>query len=260
MKSYYTTKCTEYKDNTRKLWHVINQTIGKTKHSGSIIPFISVDGIKTYDAKRISNEFGKLYANLGQNLASQISPGTRMVQDYLTNIPCTLNSIVLNPTTQLEIERKIDDLAPKTSCGHDKISNKLLKDLKLAISYPLTIIFNQSIISGHFPNMMKVAEIIPLYKGKERDEVVNYRPISLLMTISKLLEKIIYTCVYSFLEQQNILYDSQYGFRSKRSCNQAITELTGRLLQAKELSLHSAAIFLDLSKAFNTLNHEVLLA
>ena len=65
MKSYYTTKCTEYRDNTRKLWHVINQTIGKTKHSGSIIPFISVEGIKTYDAKRISNEFGKFYANLG---------------------------------------------------------------------------------------------------------------------------------------------------------------------------------------------------
>ena len=104
--------------------------------------------------------------------------------------------------------------------------------------------------------MMKIAEIIPLYKGKERDEVVNYRPISLLMTISKLLEKIIYIRVYSFLEDHNILY----GFRSKRSCNQAITELTGRLLQAKEVSLHSAAIFLDLSKAFDTLNHEVLLA
>ena len=260
MKSYYTTKCTEYKDNIRKLWHVINQTIGKTKHGGSIIPFISVHGIKTYDAKRISNEFGQFYANLGQNLASQIPPGTRMVQDYLTNIPGTLNSIVLNPTIQLEIEQKIDDLAPKTSCGHDKISNKLLKDLKSAISYPLTIIFNQSITSGHFPNMMKVMEIIPLYKGKEWDEVVNYRPISLLITISKLLEKIIYTHVYSFLKQQNIPYDSQYGFRSKRSCNQAITELTGRLLQANELSLHSTAIFLDLSKAFDTLNHEVLLA
>ena len=80
------------------------------------------------------------------------------------------------------------------------------------------------------------------------------------MTISKLLEKIIYIRVYSFLEDHNILNDSQYGFRSKRSCNQAITELTERLLQAKEQSLQSAAIFLGLSKAFDTLNHEVLLA
>ena len=259
MKNYYTTKCIDYKDNTRKLWHVINQTIGKTKHGKSIIPYISVDGIKTYDAKRISNEFGKFYANLSQNLASKISPGRTTAQDYLTRIPHMINSMMLNPTTQSEIEWKIDDLAPKTSCGHEKISNKLLKDLKLAISYPLTIALNQSIISGHFPNLMKVAEIIPLYKGKEHDKVVNYRPLSPLMTTSKLLEKIIYTHVYSFLEQQNILYDSQYGFQSKRSCNQAISELTRRSLQAKELSLHSAAIFLDLSKAFNTLNHEVLL-
>ena len=87
MKNYYTTKCTEYRVNTRKLWQIINQTIGKTKHSGSIIPFISIEGIKTYDAKRISNEFGKFYANLGQNLASQISPGMRTVDDYLANIP-----------------------------------------------------------------------------------------------------------------------------------------------------------------------------
>ena len=167
MKKYYATKCMEYRDNTTKLWQVINQTIGKTKNSGSIIPFISIEGIKTYDAKRISNEFGKFYANLGQNLASQISPGKRTVDDYLTNIPRTLNSIVLKLTTQLEIEQKIDDLAPKTSCGHDRVSNKLIKKLKSSISYPLTIIFNQSIISGHFPNMMKIAEIIPLYKGKE---------------------------------------------------------------------------------------------
>ena len=101
--------------------------------------------------------------------------------------------------------------------------------------------------------MMKIAEIIPLYKGKKWDEVVNYRPISLLMTISKLLEKIIYICVYSFLEDHNILYDSQYGFRSKRSCNQAITELTGRLLQAKEQFLQSAAIFFGSVKSLQYL-------
>ena len=150
MKNYYATNCMEYRDNTIKLWQVINQTIGKTKNSGSIIPFISIEGIKTYDAKRISNEFGKFYANLGQNLASQISPGIRSVDDYLANIPRTLNSIVLKPTTQLEIEQKIDDLAPKTSCGHDRISNKLIKELKSSISYPLTIILISQLLVATF--------------------------------------------------------------------------------------------------------------
>ena len=106
---------------------------------------------------------------------------------------------------------------------------------------------------------MKHAEMIPLYKGKEFDKVVNYRPVSLLITISKVLEKAVYSQVYQFLEQQKVLYDSQYGFRSKRSCEQAILELTGRILDAKNKEMHSAVMFLDLSKVFDTLDHEILL-
>ena len=83
---------------------------------------------------------------------------------------------------------------------------------------------------------MKKAEVIPLYKGKDQDQVVHYRPISLLIMISKILEEIIYSTVYKFLEKENILYKSQYGLRSKHSCKQAFIELTGKLLQVKELS------------------------
>ena len=111
-----------------------------------------------------------------------------------------------------------------------------------------------------FPESMKLAEVIPLYKGKCMDLVENYRPISLLITISKVLEKIIYTRVYNYIEKHKILFNSQYGFRSKHSCEQALIELRGELIQAKENKLKSAALFLDLSKAFNTLNHEVLLS
>ena len=80
---------------------------------------------------------------------------------------------------------------------------------------------------------MKMAEVIPLYKGRELDQVINYRPISLLITISKVLEKIVYICVYKFLQNNKILYNSQYGFRSKHSCEQAILELIGNVIQAK---------------------------
>ena len=81
----------------------------------------------------------------------------------------------------------------------------------------------------------------------------------MLMTISKVLEKIVYSRVYNYLEANHLLYDSQYGFCTKHSCEQAITELTGKLLQANESALQSATVFLDLSKAFDTLDHEVLL-
>ena len=159
----------------------------------------------------------------------------------------------------MEIERLINSLPNKSSYGHDKVSNTLLKSLCTAISYPLQIIFNQSIYHRVFPDKMKVAEIVPLYKGKEHDLVVNYRPISLLMTISKILEKIIYHRFCSFLELNGTLFDSQYGFHSRRSCKHAILEMMGNFLQARNKGLYSSGTFLDLSKAFDTLNHDVLI-
>ena len=166
--------------------------------------------------------------------------------------------LVMNPTTVSEIESRIHQLPNKTSQGHDGISNVLLKKLCKCISFPLCLIFNESIAEGKFLTQMKIAEVIPLYKGRELDQVINYRPISLLITISKVLEKIIYTHVYKFLQDNKILYNSQYGFHFKHSCKQAILELIGNVIQAKDKGMHTAALFLDLSKAFDTLNHKVL--
>ena len=106
---------------------------------------------------------------------------------------------------------------------------------------------------------MKYAEVVPLYKGKEKDLSANYQPISLLVTISKILEKIVYKRTYNFLDTSGQLYSSQYGFRSKHSCENAISELIGQIVKGHERQEHTAAIFLDLSKAFDTLDHELLL-
>ena len=127
----------------------------------------------------------------------------------------------------------VKQLPNKTSYGHDKISNIMLKALRTSITYPLCHIFNASLSEGTFPDQMKIAEVIPLYKGKDMDLMINYRPISLLITLSKLLEKIMYTRLYGYLETQKLLYPSQYGFRTKRSCEQVITELVGNILQSK---------------------------
>ena len=257
--SYYTQRIVDCKRNTKKLWKTINAIICKYKHSGSVISYITIEGVRTYNPLKIANAFGKFYSTLVSTLAKQINPGVNTIDYYLGKIPRNINSMVMHPTSQKEIEQLITKLPNKTSHGHDMISNKLLKSLCKRISLPLSCIFNQLIAQGIFPDQMKIAEVVPLYKGKSIDELVNYRPISLLLTMSKLLEKIIYKRLIKFIDKHKILYKSQYGFHSKRSCEQAMLELIGKILQNKNNKQHSSAIFLDLSKAFDTLNHNVLI-
>ena len=256
MKEYYTTKCKEY---SKEIWQVINNIIGKTKHTSRVIPYITIDGVKTYDAKKIADEFGSFHGKMGANLAKKILESKKSVHEYISKIPQTLNILVVSHVGYIKIENIIKALPAKSSSGHDKLSNIVLKHLSEAVLYLLLVVFNQSLSSGIFPEKMKIVEIVPLYKGKREDMVINYHPVSLLMTISKVLEKIMYKRMYSFLTRINIFFDSQYGFRSKRFCEHAIMEMVGHLLQAKNDGKHSIGAFLDLSKAFDMLDHSVLI-
>ena len=192
-------------------------------------------------------------------MAKEIVPGTTSIDQYLDKIPKQLNSMRIKLTTPLEIDKIIKELPNKSSYVHDEISNKMLKYLRPAIIFPLCHIFNQSLMDRSFPDKMKWAEVFPLYNGKSMDEMVNYGPISLLITMSKVLEKVMYTHLYSYQEANKLLYTGQYGFCSKRSCEQAIIELIGHVLQSKNRGEHSASIYLDLSKAFDMLDHTILL-
>ena len=148
----------------------------------------------------------------------------------------------------------------KTSSGHDEINNILLKQIKESIVAPLATIFNESLTNGIFPETMKLAEVVPLYKGKAKNEKANYRPISLLLTVSKILEKIMYARTYSFLIETNQLYQSQYGFRKRHSCEHAIGELVSEVAKNIENMKFTVTIYLDLSKAFDTLEHSTLIS
>ena len=255
---YYTQRCYTLKSNMSKLWQLINNVIKKNNDKTGIIDYITIDNIKYYEASKISNHFGKFYAKLGENIIKSINT-KNLTSYYLNRIPANSNTLFIHSITSDEIKRHINNLPSKNSSGYDNISNKLLKSIKYSILNPLTHIFNLSFKQGEFPEAMKLSEIIPLFKKGRRDLMVNYRPISLLITLSKLLEKCMYTQLCNFVNKYNIFYSKQYGFQSGHSCEQAIQNLYGHILQHKDNSIKTAAIYLDLSKAFDTITHNLLL-
>ena len=256
---YFKRKCEEFKNNTSKLWKMINRITHKLHDKSSVIEYLKIDQIDIYDSKLISEELAKHFSTVGSKYAHQIPKSKTSFNQYLQNILQSPSSMYMTPTSILEIERLIDKLPNKTSKGNDNISNMLLKTLKSSISKPMEIIFNRSIAEGVFPDDMKLADVIPLHKNNEKFLVTNYRPISLLVTISKILEKIIYQRTYSFLCKTEQLYQSQYGFRTGHSCESAIGELVGTIVKNKEQRKSTIGVFIDLSKAFDTLNHDMLL-
>ena len=233
-KDYYQTQCLAFKRNTRKLWKIINEIKGKCNDKSSIIESIKINNISYHDAKNITNSLGEHFSTVGENYANKIPTPNKNIKIYLGEIPINNQSIYLPPTDKEEITKLINRLENKHSSGYDKISNFILKKLKISIITPLEIIFNKSLESGTFPQKMKIADIYPLFKNKERNLCTNYRPISLLITVSKILEKIMYSRVYSFLDKTNQFFDSQYGFRTNHSCENAISELLGHIIKGKE--------------------------
>ena len=183
---------------------------------------------------------------------------TTNLYEYLKKIPTQTKSIFLTPITESEIIKLINKLPPKKSSGLDNIDNKILKEIKQYISGPLSGIFNRSLETGVFPELMKTAKVIPLFKNKSCQETTNYRPIGLLITISKILEKAMYSRVYSFLTTTHQLYSSQYGFRKQHACEHTVGKLLAKISKGIEQNKLTAAIFLDLSKAFDSLEHEAI--
>ena len=176
----------------RNLWLVINQAIGKQSDKTSAIEIIKVNNIHQYSSKAIANGLAKYFSSVGKTYAEKIPKPETSIEDYLSKINKCRNSIFLQMTDESEISTIIKNLPNKKSSGPDGISNCILKELKQVLLKPLAIIFNQSLNEGIFQTQMKSANVVPLHKSKNRAEVNNYRPISLLITISKVLEKIMY--------------------------------------------------------------------
>ena len=161
--------------------------------------------------------------------------------------------------TEEQVNIIIDRLPGKTSRGFDNLSMNFIKNIKHSIISQITNIINQSLMKGIFPSQLKIAKIVPVYKKDDAMQIQNYRPISVLPALSKVFEKFMFNQLHNHFKTFNLYYKSQYGFRENHSTELAAIENIDKIVENIENGKLPLNIFLDLSKAFDTLDHRILL-
>jgi hypothetical protein len=169
------------------------------------------------------------------------------------------NTFAMFDTNSSEVINTCSLLKPKLSCGIDCISTKLLIGVVDIVCNPLVYVFNLSFKTGCFPSALKIAKVVPIYKGGNQTLLVNYRPISILSAVSKLLERIMYNRMISFSDKNNLISNSQYGFRKGRSTQDAVAKLVNFITAKLDGKLDVSALYVDVSKAFDSIDHDILL-
>ena len=255
-KLYWSKKFTDAKNSVKQTWANINCLLNQSKDKSNFPDSFIQNNIEITNDRDIADSFNKYFVNVGPNLAKTIpacpNHELNLDGDYA-------HSFSITPTDPLEILNVIEKLKPKTSTGYDEISTKCVKETCLPIAEPLSHIMNLSFSQGKFPSDMKLAQIVPVFKSENKQYFNNYRPISLLPAFSKIAEKLMYNRLYKYLSIHNIISNSQYGFRKNISTDLAILELQNRVIENLSNGKTCIGVFLDLSKAFDTLDHNILL-
>ena len=256
IREYFDLLLQENKNNFAKSWKIIKQVINKKNSNISSSKFLINNEIIT-DGNIIANHFNELYVNLGENLAKHICCNDKKSPESYISFRYE-HSMYLKPVDENEIITIIYKMN-NSSPGADGITAKILKFSCNLLLKPLTHVLNLSLSSGYFPNELKISQVIPLFKSGDPMQLINYRPVSILSVFSELFEYVMYNRLISFLKKYNILFKYQFGFREKHGTNSALITLVDKILKSWNKGEYVLGLFLDLSKAFDSINHEILI-
>ena len=256
--SYYHNKISQHKGDLKKMWGVINELRGK-RNSGINSKFV-LDNQLITDRRVIANEFNKYFVSIASKFndppdctiinIEPIQPFTVFLRQS------NVSSIYLQDCTSQEIHKIISELENNKASD---IPIKVVKKTSHIISPVLANHFNDAMSKGVFPDILKIGKITPVYKKDDKELFENYRPVSTLPIFGKIFEKVIYERLYSFLVSQQLMTPNQFGFRKGHSTSHALNFSVNHIQQALNEKKHVLGIFIDLSKAFDTIDHTILL-
>lgn len=249
-----------YKNSQNKskaAWQIINNNVHNKTKTKKKIQNIIKDNIIISEPCKIADHFNDYFINIPEKLRNELSDNI-----IPKELPYNLHyhTLFLDPINEMELGNIIKELKNSYSAGIDGITTNILK---LSIEHnisPLVCLINRMFEEAVFPDVLKIAKIIPVFKKGNQEEIENYRPISLLSIISKIVERSIFNRIIRFLVKHKILHNSQHGFMRGKSTATAIYRFLDTLYENVDNNLKTVGIFMDLSKAFDLVDHKLLLS
>jgi hypothetical protein len=257
-KKYYNHLISSSDNKIKTTWKIIGTESGKNI-TNEHLPHNFIAGNNKISSKVAAQTFCNYFTTLAENLNLRYAEPQSAMMYLKTFFPRGFPVMKISPVTENETSKIINSLKSKKSSGYDGVSNKMLKLCQKQLRKPLAHIINKSISTGIYPERLKYAVINPLHKKGDKLSIYNYRPISLVTGFAKIFEAVMYQKLYQHLEYYKILQPEQFGFQNGLSTEDAMYKLTNVILKAWNNKEHVIGIFCDITKAFDCVNHELLL-
>lgn len=239
----------------RKYWQLIGKLTGRDRKGIEKLEINSALVDVESNQLLVANEFNEYFVGVTQKLAAKFT----CAGDSFIPHKRIANSIFIFPISPTEIFNAINSIANKNSPGSDGVGAQLIKNCIYSLLTPLEILFNLSLTKGIFPDVLKNAIVVPVFKAGISSQISNYRPISILSAISKILELIIKNRIIDFLTKNHFFSDRQFGFLPGRSTDGALMSHITDIVNSTEKNNVTVALYLDITKAFDTVDHDILL-
>ena len=249
---YYKTFFSEHKTNSKQTWEAVRSLINVKTKSNKQITSLNINNQIENNPKTISDTFNKFFSTIAKNIDNKIIPTNKTHKDYL-NVSI-VNSFFLTPVNHKELESLIKEMNTSKSVGPYSIPTNILKLSCSVLSKHLVKLINFSFSEGTFPNLLKFANVIPVIKKGDNLDYNNYKPISLISNIGKLTEKI-----KTFFRAKFSSFQAAVWIQKQLPTNHAFIDITSRIQEACDNGQYAYGIYVDFKKAFETVNHNILL-